>query len=170
MLSGAAPIAPDVISYFHSLDICLTEIYGMQESSGTHTVGLRKAFKVGSVGRTVPAWYTSLINTDEEGNGEIRMWGRNVCMGYLSMEDKTHEAIDDYGWLHSGDIGRLDRDGFLYITGRNKELIITAGGEKISSVLIEDYLKAELPCISNAMLIGDKRKFLSILLTIKVSH
>lgn len=169
-LSGAAPLSTEIMSYFHSLDICLTEIYGMSESTGPHTICLPKMFKVGSVGQTVPGCYTQIMNPDKEGNGEICMGGRNVCMGYLLMEDKTHEAIDNDGWLHSGDIGKLDRDGFLYITGRIKELIITAGGENIPPVFIEDSLKAELPCISNAMLIGDKRKFLSILLTMKVGY
>ncbi|XP_063869884.1 long-chain-fatty-acid--CoA ligase ACSBG2-like isoform X4 [Scylla paramamosain] len=168
-LSGAAPIAPDIVQYFHSLDIPLTEIYGMSESTGPHTIGLEKAFKIGSVGRTVPGCYTKLDKPDMEGNGEVCMGGRHVSMGYLRMEEKTHEAIDDEGWLHSGDIGRLDSDGFLFITGRIKELIITAGGENIAPVLLEDNLKAELPCLSNSMLIGDKRKFLSVLLTIKTN-
>lgn len=168
-LSGAAPIAPDIVQYFHCLDIPLTEIYGMSESTGPHTIGMEKAFKIGSVGRTVPGCYTKLDKPDMEGNGEVCMGGRHVSMGYLRMEDKTHEAIDDEGWLHSGDIGRLDSDGFLFITGRIKELIITAGGENIAPVLIEDNLKAEIPCLSNSMLIGDKRKFLSVLLTLKTN-
>ncbi|XP_050720433.1 long-chain-fatty-acid--CoA ligase ACSBG2-like isoform X4 [Eriocheir sinensis] len=168
-LSGAAPIAPDIVQYFHSLDIPLTEIYGMSESTGPHTIGTEKAFKIGSAGRTVPGCYTKLDKPDKEGNGEVCMGGRHVAMGYLRMEEKTHEAIDDEGWLHSGDIGRLDSDGFLFITGRIKELIITAGGENVAPVLVEDNLKAELPCLSNSMLIGDKRKFLSVLLTLKTN-
>lgn len=168
-LSGAAPIAPDVVRYFHSLDIPLTEIYGMSESTGPHTIGMEKAFRFGSCGRTVPGCYTKLDNPDRDGNGEVCMGGRHVSMGYLKMEDKTHDAIDDEGWLHSGDIGKLDADGFLYITGRIKELIITAGGENVAPVLLEDNLKAELPCLSNSMIIGDKRKFLSVLLTLKVN-
>lgn len=168
-ISAAAPISPDIVRYFHSLDITLTEIYGMSESSGPHTIGLEKSFKVGSVGRTPPGYYTKLHNSDKEGNGEVCMGGRHIAMGYLLMEEKTHEAIDNEGWLHSGDIGKLDSDNFLFITGRLKELIITAGGENIAPVLIEDTLKGELPCISNCMLIGDKRKFLSILLTLKTN-
>ena len=168
-LSGAAPIAPEVVRYFHSLDICLTEVYGMSESTGPHTLATADSFRFASVGKTSSGCYTKLDKPDPDGNGEVCMGGRNICMGYLRMEDKTHEAIDDEGWLHSGDIGKVDKDGFLFITGRLKELIITAGGENIPPVLIEDVLKEELPCISNAMLIGDKRKFLSILLTLKVN-
>ena len=169
-LSGAAPIAPEVLKYFHSLDIVITEIYGMSESSGPHTYGVPKCFRLGSTGKTMDGVYTKLDKPDGDGNGEVCMSGRNVCMGYLLMEEKTHETIDDDGWLHSGDIGKLDKDGFLFITGRLKELIITAGGENIPPVAIEDIVKGELPCISNAMLIGDKRKYLSMLLTLKVSQ
>jgi len=96
------------------------------------------------------------------------MRGRFVFMGYLENEAKTKEAIDDEGWLHSGDVGRFDENGFLYITGRIKELIITAGGENIAPVPIEERIKAELPFVSNTMVIGDKKKFLSVLLTPKV--
>ena len=89
-------------------------------------------------------------------------------MGYLFNEEKTKEAIDQDGWLHSGDIGRELPNGYIKITGRIKELIITAGGENVPPVLIEDSIIEELPCLSNAMLIGDRRKFLSCLLTLKV--
>jgi len=166
MLSGAAPISVDIVRYFHSLDITLVEIYGMSESSGPHTTGTSTAFKFGSVGRNVPGVETKIDKPDKDGNGEVCMRGRNTSMGYLLQQDTTGEAISDDGWLHSGDIGKV-KDGYLFITGRLKELIITAGGENIPPVLVEDALKTELPCISNAMLIGDKRKFLSILLTLK---
>lgn len=98
---------------------------------------------------------------------QICMYGRHVFMGYLGLESKTIEALDAEGYLHTGDIGQFDSDGFLFITGRSKELIITAGGENIPPVAIEDAVKTELPIVSNAMLIGDKRKFLSVLLTLK---
>lgn len=88
-------------------------------------------------------------------------------MGYLNMPDKTEEALDADGWLHSGDLGKHDKDDFLYITGRIKELIITAGGENVPPVPIEDALKEEVSIVSNAMLVGDKKKFLSMLLTLK---
>ena len=89
-------------------------------------------------------------------------------MGYLFNEDKTAETFDADGWLKSGDIASIDADGFVSITGRIKELIITAGGENIPPVLIEDTIKSELPCVSNAIVIGDRRKFLSCILTLKV--
>uniref|UniRef100_A0A8C4NBL7 long-chain-fatty-acid--CoA ligase n=1 Tax=Eptatretus burgeri TaxID=7764 RepID=A0A8C4NBL7_EPTBU len=118
-------------------------------------------------GRPIPGFSLKLSNPDEEQNGEVCFWGRHVFMGYLSMEENTRNTLDEEGWLHSGDLGNIDDDGFLTITGRIKELIITAGGENIPPLLIEHSVKTELPFISNAMLIGDKRKFLSILLTLK---
>ena len=89
-------------------------------------------------------------------------------MGYLFNEEKTNEAIDDDGWLHSGDLGTQLDDGYFKVTGRIKELIITAGGENVAPIPIEECIKKELPCVSNAMVVGDKRKFLSCLLTLKV--
>lgn len=94
--------------------------------------------------------------------------GRNITMGYLFNEEKTKEAIGDDGWLHTGDIGKEMTNGYFKITGRIKELIITAGGENVPPVLIEDTIKKELPCISNAMVIGDKKKFLSCLLVHRI--
>ena len=92
------------------------------------------------------------------GVGEICFRGRNVFMGYLNCEDKTHETIRDNGWMLSGDIGCFDNDGFLYLTGRAKEIIITAGGENIAPIPIEAAIKKELPIASTVMLHGDKRK------------
>ncbi|KAM3876318.1 long-chain-fatty-acid--CoA ligase ACSBG2 [Diretmus argenteus] len=165
--TGAAPITKDTLEFFLSLDIPLYELYGMSESSGPHTISQPDAFRLTSCGKEIPGCKTKLHNPDDEGNGEICFWGRHIFMGYLNMPDKTEEALDAEGWLHSGDLGKHDESGFLFITGRIKELIITAGGENIPPVPIEDAVKDAVPLISNAMLIGDKRKFLSMLLTIK---
>ncbi|XP_019640616.1 PREDICTED: long-chain-fatty-acid--CoA ligase ACSBG2-like isoform X1 [Branchiostoma belcheri] len=166
--SGAAPIAMETLQYFMSINIPLYELYGMSESTGPHTMALPHHFRLGSCGSEFPGATTVIKNADDEGIGEVCFYGRHVFMGYLKMEDKTREALDEEGLLHSGDLGKKDQEGYLYITGRIKELIITAGGENIPPVLIEDTVKEELPIISNAMLIGDKRKFLSCLLTPKV--
>ncbi|XP_066552041.1 long-chain-fatty-acid--CoA ligase ACSBG2 isoform X2 [Amia ocellicauda] len=165
--TGAAPITKDTLEFFLSLDIPVYELYGMSESTGPHTISLPDAFRLMSCGKVIPGCETKIFNPDSEGNGEICFWGRHVFMGYLNMDDKTEESLDDDGWLHSGDLGKHDQKGFLYITGRIKELIITAGGENIPPVPIEDTVKEAVPLLSNAMLIGDKKKFLTMLLTIK---
>uniref|UniRef100_A0A8C1SGF8 Long-chain-fatty-acid--CoA ligase ACSBG1 n=1 Tax=Cyprinus carpio TaxID=7962 RepID=A0A8C1SGF8_CYPCA len=149
--SGAAPIGSETLS-----------------SSLASTFGKPSYFNLQvDCGKVVPGCQYKLVNIDADGIGEVCFWGRNVFMGFLNMEDKTKEALDEDGWLRSGDLGKVDEDGFLYITGRIKELIITAGGENVPPLPIEDAVKQELPIISNAMLIGDKRKFLSMLLTLK---
>ena len=165
---GAAPVAMDTFKYFLSLDIPLYECYGMSETSGPQTGNKPGEHMIGSVGPTLDGMKTRIADPDPDGNGEIVMYGRNIMMGYLFNKEKTIEAIDKDGWLHSGDIGCELSNGYLKITGRIKELIITAGGENVPPVLIEDSILEELPCISNAMLIGDRRKFLSCLLTLKV--
>ncbi|XP_005060074.2 PREDICTED: long-chain-fatty-acid--CoA ligase ACSBG2 isoform X1 [Ficedula albicollis] len=165
--TGAAPITRDTLEFFLSLNIPVLELYGMSESSGPHTISLPHAFKLGSCGKELTGCYTLIHKPDKDGIGEICFSGRHIFMGYLNMEDKTKEAIDEDGWLHSGDLGKHDKDGFLFITGRIKELIITAGGENIPPVPIEDAVKNAIPIISNAMLVGDKAKFLSMLLTLK---
>lgn len=165
--TGAAPITKETLEYFMSLNIPLLELYGMSESCGPHTLSSDTEYRMTSCGKVMPGCKTKLENPDEDGSGEICFWGRHVFMGYLDMPEKTIEALDDDGWLHSGDLGRHDQNDFLYITGRIKELIITAGGENIPPVPIEDSVKAEVPIISNAILLGDKLKFLSMMLTLK---
>ncbi|XP_076860414.1 long-chain-fatty-acid--CoA ligase ACSBG2 isoform X2 [Brachyhypopomus gauderio] len=165
--TGAAPITKETLEFFLSLDIPLFELYGMSESTGPHTISRQDALRLTSCGKVISGCKTKITSPDAENIGEICFWGRHVFMGYLNMEDKTEEALDAEGWLHSGDLGKHDQDDFLFITGRIKELIITAGGENVPPVPIEDAVKEAVPILSNAMLIGDKRKFLSMLLTIK---
>ncbi|XP_069061788.1 long-chain-fatty-acid--CoA ligase ACSBG2-like isoform X2 [Pleurodeles waltl] len=165
--TGGAITPKDTLEYFMGLNLPLIEIYGMSESSGNHTVSLTRNYRITSCGTTVPGCKTRIHMPDEDGNGEICIGGRHVFMGYLNMVEKTKEAFNEEGWLHTGDIGKLDQDGFLYITGRIKELVITSGGKNIAPIPIENDLKKEVPIISNAMLVGDKRKFLSMLITLK---
>ncbi|XP_004285316.1 long-chain-fatty-acid--CoA ligase ACSBG1 isoform X2 [Orcinus orca] len=164
---GGAPMTAETQHFFLGLNIRLYAGYGLSETSGPHFMSSPYNYRLYSSGKVVPGCRVKLVNEDAEGIGEICLWGRTIFMGYLNMEDKTCEAIDADGWLHTGDSGHLDADGFLYITGRLKELIITAGGENVPPVPIEEAVKTELPIISNAVLIGDQRKFLSMLLTLK---
>ncbi|KAK2580669.1 hypothetical protein KPH14_007772 [Odynerus spinipes] len=167
MGTAAAPLSTEVKKYFMSLDIPIMDAFGMSECSGAHSLTLPYKFRLGSVGMALPSFRTKLDNPDDTGEGEICMYGRHVFMGYLNAPEKTREAKDECGWLHSGDLGRIDANGYLYITGRIKELIITAGGENIPPVQIEQLVLTELPILSNALLVGDKKKYLTILLTIK---
>uniref|UniRef100_A0A1X7TGT8 long-chain-fatty-acid--CoA ligase n=2 Tax=Amphimedon queenslandica TaxID=400682 RepID=A0A1X7TGT8_AMPQE len=141
----------------------------MSETSSVATVNTLDNYKPTSVGRALNGVEVKIFEPDPETeDGEICFRGRNIFMGYLDNEEKTKEAIDDEGWLHSGDIGRVDEEGFYYITGRKKELIITKGGENIAPVPIEDCIKEEVPIISNVMLVGDDKKYLTMLVTLRV--
>jgi len=167
-VTGAAPIAKTTLDYFNSLNLPLHEVYGMSESTGAISINTLEHTRTGTVGRAIKGIEVKLDNPDAEGHGEIIFRGRNQFSGYLKNDKDTSEAIDANGFIHTGDVGKFDKDGFLSITGRIKELIITAGGENIPPVLIEDELKKQLSILSNAMLIGDKRKFLSCLITLKM--
>lgn len=164
---GAAPLSREQQTFFMSLAIIILECYGMSECSGPHIMNTLNHFRTGSVGKNSSFYQTKLEKPNAEGHGEICMRGRHVFMGYLKMEDKTLEALDADGFLHSGDIGCYDPDGFLYVTGRIKDILITAGGENVAPLLIEAVIKEELPFVNHAVLIGDRRKFLSVLLTVK---
>ncbi|XP_072752863.1 very long-chain-fatty-acid--CoA ligase bubblegum [Anoplolepis gracilipes] len=166
-VSAAASISTDIKKYFLSLDIPILEAYGMSECGGAHTVGNYKEYRLEGVGIPLSGVYTKLDNINEHGEGEVCMGGRHVFMGYLNEPEKTAEAKDKNGWLHSGDLGKIDTHGILSITGRIKELIITSGGENIAPLNIEQAILSELPALSNTMLIGDKRKYLTVLVTLK---
>ncbi|CAL8126075.1 unnamed protein product [Orchesella dallaii] len=169
-ISAAAPISVDILEYFMSLNIIIVEAYGLSECSGPHCMGVESLGRVrfGSIGMPLDSNATKLDKLIQNGQGEICLGGRHVCMGYLNQEKKTKNAIDNEGWLHTEDVGYVDQNGYVFITGRIKELLITAGGENVAPVPIEDNIKSVLPFISNAMVIGDKLKFLSVLITIKV--
>lgn len=166
--TAAAPLSTDVKKYFMSLDIVIIDAYGMSECAGAHSVCTNSNFRLGTVGQTLPGFLTKLDNVDNTGEGEICMSGRHVFMGYLNDPEKIKDTKDENNWLHSGDLGKIDSEGFIYVTGRIKEMVITAGGENIPPVHIEQLVKKECPAISNAMLIGDRRKYLTMLVTLKV--
>ena len=167
MVTGAAPMSVETKKYFLSLDMPILDVYGMSETTGGHSLSTIQASSFETSGKNMPGTKTKIINPDENGHGEICCKGRHIFMGYLHEKEKTMEAFDDEGWLKTGDIGYVDQNGYIFITGRIKELIITAGGENISPILIENLVKSECPAISNSFLVGDKRKFLTMLLTIK---
>jgi len=157
--TGAAPIAPDLIKWYMSLGIDMREVYGQTENCGLATAVPANRIKLGSVGVARPG--TEVRVTPD---GEILLKGPHVFMGYYNNPAKTAETIVD-GWLHTGDVGVMDADGFVRITDRMKDIIITAGGKNVTPSEIENQLKFS-PYISDAVVIGDKRKFLSVLVMI----
>jgi len=158
-ISGAAPIAVEVFDFFRAIGVPISEIYGMSESSGPMTW---EPFLVraGTVGRAIPGCEVELAD-----DGEVICRGGNVFRGYLGDPVKTADALDADGWLHSGDIGTFDADGYLSIVDRKKELIITAGGKNLSPANLEAALKAE-ELIGQAAVIGDARPFVSALVVL----
>lgn len=167
LVTAAAPMDPETKKYFMSLDLPIMEAFGMSETSGAHSLTMADNYNFNTIGKTLGGAETKIANPDERGHGEICMRGRHILMGYIGEEAKTKEALDEEGWLHSGDVGYIDEKEFVYITGRIKELLITAGGENIPPVHIENLVKNELMQVSNALLIGDRRKFLTMLVTLK---
>jgi len=163
-MTGAAPVAPEIISWFRALGIDLREAYGLTESCGLATVNPLGGNRVGTVGPP-PAG----IEIKLAGTGEILVRGGNVFAGYLNKPAETAAAIDAEGWLHTGDVGKLDADGYLRITDRLKDVMITAGGKNVTPSEIENQLKAS-PYIADAVVIGDRRPYLTALVMIDLEN
>jgi long-chain acyl-CoA synthetase len=159
-VSAAAPISKDIIEFFHALDILIIEGWGMTETSAPSTINKPDNVRFGSVGQVLPGTEVKIAD-----DGEIMVRGENVFMGYYSKDGPIRDEFEDKGWFHTGDIGRIDEDGFLYITDRKKDIIITAGGKNISPQNIENLLKTDL-YISEALVFGDRKKFLSAIVTL----
>jgi long-chain acyl-CoA synthetase len=158
-ISGAAPIPQEVLRFFRAIGVEMSEIYGLSETSGPMTWTPFRVH-VGTVGPPIPGCEVVLAD-----DGEVLARGGNIFRGYLNDPDRTAEALDDEGWLHTGDIGEFDADGYLKIVDRKKELIITAGGKNISPANLEAALKS-FPLIGQACVIGDNRPFVSALLVL----
>jgi long-chain acyl-CoA synthetase len=157
-ITGAAPIPREVLEWFVAIGVPLSEIYGMSESSGPMTWDARE-IRPGTVGRPIPGCEVRIAD-----DGEVVCRGGNVFQGYFKAADKTAETLID-GWLHSGDIGEVDADGYVRIIDRKKELIITSGGKNISPANLEAALKT-IPLVGQACAIGDNRNFVTALLVL----
>ena len=158
--TGAAPISPDLIRWYLALGLDMREVYGQTENCGVATLMPTDCIKLGSVGRAVP-WGEVMISPE----GEILIKGDFLFMGYLNQPEKTAATIDAKGWLHTGDVGSIDNEGFVRITDRMKDIIITSGGKNITPSEIENQLKFS-PYVSDAVVIGDKRPYLTCLVMI----
>ena len=160
-VSGAAPLGLSTQRFFLALGIPLLETYGLTESTGPVVLSTKDAWRAGTTGIAIPGTEVRIAAAD----GEILVRGGHVFMGYLKDEQASREALDADGWLHTGDIGELDRDGFLTITDRKKDIIVTAGAKNVAPQRIEARLKA-IDGVLQAAVIGDRRKFLTALLTL----
>ncbi|RZN32445.1 AMP-dependent synthetase/ligase [Bradyrhizobium sp. Leo121] len=159
-LTGAAPIAPDLIRWYLALGIDMREVYGQTENCGVATIMPTERIKLGSVGKAAP-WGEVMTCP----KGEILIRGEFLFMGYLNQPEKTAETIDARGWLHTGDVGTIDNEGYVKITDRMKDIIITSGGKNVTPSEIENQLKFS-PYVSDAVVIGDKRPYLTCLVMI----
>ena len=159
-VSGAAPIPAASLEFFASIGIPITELYGQSEDSGPTTTNLPGANRYGTVGRAVPGVEVKIAE-----DGEILVRGKNVFAGYYKNDEATAETVID-GWLHSGDLGKMDADGYLSIIGRKKDIIITSGGKNIAPQNIEEAL-AGIDIVGTPVVIGEKQRFLVALLTLE---
>jgi long-chain acyl-CoA synthetase len=159
-VSGAAPIAPELLGWFARIGIPIAEVYGQTEACGVTTLNPPGAIRLGTVGPPAPG-VTVRIAAD----GEVLVRGANVSSGYFKAASATEDLIDADGWMHSGDLGSVDADGYLTITGRKKDLIITSSGKNVSPQEIESQLELE-PLISHAVVVGDNRPYLVALVTL----
>jgi long-chain acyl-CoA synthetase len=158
-VSGGAPLGARLGHFFRGIGLPIYEGYGLTETTAGTTCNRPDAIKIGTVGRPIPG-VTIRIADD----GEITIQGGNVFLGYYNNKKATDEAVVD-GWFHTGDIGELDQDGYLRITGRKKELIVTAGGKNVAPAVLEDRVRAN-PLISQVMVVGDQKPFIAALVTI----
>ena len=161
LVTGAAPISPELVKWYLALGVPMLEVWGMTESCGAATGVPANRIKPGSIG---PAASYNEVKLDPA-TGEILVRGGNVFMGYLNQPEKTAETIDAQGWLHTGDVGSVDAEGFFRITDRMKDIIITAGGKNITPSELENELKFS-PYITDAVVIGDKRAYLAVIVMI----
>jgi long-chain acyl-CoA synthetase len=159
-ITAAAPINPDLILFFQTLGIPLHELYGMSETTGPATTNLPGAFRIGSVGKALPG-----VEVELGEDGELLMRGGVITDGYYKLPVDTSESFDSDGWLHSGDLARFDDDGYVWIIGRKKEIIITAAGKNVAPAKLETIL-GNHPLISKACMIGDGRKFLTMIVAL----
>ena len=160
-LVSAAPVTRETLEFFLSLDIPVLELYGMSECTGPATLSMPDHRRTGWAGRALPGAEVCVAEND----GEVLIRGPHVFLGYFKDEEATRAARDALGWLHSGDVGEIDADGYLRVTDRKKELLVTSGGKKTGPAVLESRLK-QLPGVAQAVVVGDGRNYLAALLTL----
>jgi long-chain acyl-CoA synthetase len=161
LISGGAPLSRAIAEFFHACDILILEAYGLTESSAGSVGNRPERYKFGTVGIPYKGVETRIAE-----DGEILLRGRGIMQGYYKLPEDTAEALEADGWFHTGDIGHLDADGFLSITDRKKDILVTAGGKNIAPQNIEGQLKAACPYVSQVVMLGDRRPFCVALITL----
>jgi long-chain acyl-CoA synthetase len=159
-ISGGAPLAKEIIEYFHALDILILEGYGLTECTTAATVNRPSRFRFGTVGPALPDVELRIAD-----DGEVLIKTDTIFAGYYKDEEATQEVLPGDGWLRSGDVGHLDEDGFLTITDRKKDILVTAGGKNVAPQNVENALKAH-PLVSQALVVGDRRPYVAALITL----
>jgi long-chain acyl-CoA synthetase len=159
-LTGAAPVAKELLEFFWACDVLILEGYGATETSAVATVNPPDEFRFGTVGKALPGTEVKISDdTDDDGRGEILVKGPHVFQGYHGLEEETKESLDDDGWFHTGDLGTMDEDGYLQVTGRAKEIIVTSSGKNITPTNIEEKIEAG-DGVEQAVVFGDDRPYL----------
>ena len=159
-VSGGAPLGERLAHFFRGIGLPVLEGYGLTETTAALTVNLPGAQRIGTVGKPIPG--TSVRVADD---GELQFRGGQVFVGYLGNDEATAAAVDAEGWFSTGDVGEIDDDGFVRITGRKKEILVTAGGKNVAPAVLEDRIRAH-PLVSQCMVVGDGRPFVAALVTI----
>jgi long-chain acyl-CoA synthetase len=160
-VSGSAPLSKDIAEFFAAMGVLILEGYGLTESSAATHVNLPWSVKIGTVGPPLPGTEVRIAE-----DGEILMRGPWIMTGYHGLPDQTREALDEQGWLHTGDVGLVDRQGFLTITDRKKDLIKTSGGKYVAPTELESKLKAVSPYVAQVLVHGDRRNYVTALVTL----
>ncbi|HEU5475397.1 MAG TPA: long-chain fatty acid--CoA ligase [Actinophytocola sp.] len=163
-ISGGAALSPRIAHFFRGIGLIIFEGYGLTESTAASVVNSPEKVKLGTVGQPLPG---TSVRIDDD--GEILLRGGGIFTGYWQNESATKEAIDEAGWFHTGDLGDLDGDGYLRITGRKKEILITSGGKNVAPSVIEDRISAH-PLVGQAMVVGDGQKYVAALVTIDMDY
>jgi long-chain acyl-CoA synthetase len=163
-ISGGAPLAPEILEFFHSLDILVLEGYGLTECTTACSVNLPDRYRFGTVGLILPGFEAQLAE-----DGELLLRSETVFAGYYRDEEATRSVLDDEGWLRTGDIARIDEDGFLAITDRKKDILVTAGGKNVAPQNLENELKAS-KYVSHALVVGDRRPYVAALITLDTAE
>jgi long-chain acyl-CoA synthetase len=159
-ISGGAPLAQDIIEFFHAIDILILEGYGLTECTTAATVNRPSRFRFGTVGTPLPDVEIRIAD-----DGEVLLRTDTIFGGYYKDEEATREVLPGDGWLRTGDLGELDADGFLTITDRKKDILVTAGGKNVAPQNLENALKTS-PLVSQALVVGDRRRYVAALITL----